>query len=77
MLLPLFEETGAINVISRWVIRECIAMLKHHHESLKVSLNITTRDLVDDDFVPLVKELIQGINPERLVFEVTETGIFY
>ncbi|WP_198679014.1 putative bifunctional diguanylate cyclase/phosphodiesterase [Aliidiomarina haloalkalitolerans] len=74
--IALFEETGAINVITRWVIRECIAMLKHHHESLKVSLNITTRDLVDDDFVPLVKELIQGINPERLVFEVTETGIF-
>lgn len=74
--IPLFEESGAINQITRWVIRECIAMLKRHDESLKISLNITTRDLIDDDFVPLVKELVSDVNPKRLIFEVTETGGF-
>ncbi|MCH8501728.1 MAG: EAL domain-containing protein [Aliidiomarina sp.] len=74
--IPIFEESGVIGKITRWVIAEAIAMLKRHNTDLQVSVNVTTRDLVDEDFLPFLQHKLQDFDTSRIVLEVTETGIF-
>lgn len=74
--IPLFEESGIIGRVTRWVIDEAIAMLKRQDEQLHVSVNVTTRDLVDEDFLPFLQNKMKNFDARRLVLEVTETGIF-
>lgn len=72
--IPLLEESGMINQVTRWVIQEAVAMIKRNH--IKLCVNITTRDLVDDDFIEFVASNTTDIKPGQLIFEVTESDLF-
>lgn len=74
--IPLFEESGIISKVTRWVIDEAIVMLQRHDEQLQISVNVTTRDLVDEEFLPFLQNKLKNFDARRLVLEVTETGIF-
>ncbi|MBU0482448.1 MAG: EAL domain-containing protein [Proteobacteria bacterium] len=81
--IPLAEETGLIIPLSRWVLRQACRQLRRWDEMypngspLKMSINISSRMLLLDDFTGDVAACIrdEGIQAESLVIEITENVI--
>jgi EAL domain-containing protein (putative c-di-GMP-specific phosphodiesterase class I) len=78
--IPLAEETGLIVPIGRWVLEESCRRLrawegKEKTRRLVLSVNISARELQQDDFVDNVKEILlqTGIDPAMLSLEITES----
>lgn len=76
--IPLLEESGDINQVTRWVIKQAIAFIRDNPEQtsgINISVNITTRDLVDPYFLSFVTETVANFDARQLTFEVTESGL--
>ena len=77
--IPVAERTGLIHKINHFVLRKAIHRLsslnKDNHD-LTLSINLSGRVIDDPDLLSQLKHLLNtsGINPERLVFELTETA---
>ncbi len=77
--IPLAEETGLIVPIGKWVLREACEQSKRWEQkgfgSVPVAVNISVRQLQDDEFIKAVKKIIDdvGINPSLLELEITES----
>jgi diguanylate cyclase (GGDEF)-like protein/PAS domain S-box-containing protein len=78
VFIPLAEQSGAIVGIGRWVLETAcghlVALGAEGHE-LSMSVNVSGRQLGDDDFVACVATVLaaSGLAPERLVLEMTES----
>lgn len=76
--IPLAEESDTIRDIGKWVLEESCRFIRYlsamGNGDVRVSVNISPRQLAADDFVALVSEVIncEGINPQQLEIEVTE-----
>jgi diguanylate cyclase (GGDEF)-like protein len=76
--IPLAEESDTIRQIGKWVLGETCRFIRKlaamGNEDIRVSVNVSPRQLVVDDFVALVREAIdrEKINPNQLEIEVTE-----
>ncbi|HEY2636170.1 MAG TPA: EAL domain-containing protein, partial [Solirubrobacteraceae bacterium] len=73
------ERLGLIGAIDRWVVRQAIALMGEHHRAgreLSLAVNLSGRSIGDPGLVNLVAcELAAaGVDPGRLLFEVTETA---
>lgn len=78
LFIPLLEESGNIKKVTRWVIKEVISFINSHKpqtDNVKFSVNITTRDLVDDSFVEFVRDVVEDLVTNSLIFEVTESEL--
>ena len=78
--VPLAEESGNVRKLTRWVLATGIAQAGRWQEAgmaLRLSLNISARDLDDNDLPRRVSELltIHRVNPGGIVLEVTESAI--
>jgi diguanylate cyclase (GGDEF)-like protein len=81
--LPIAEQTGLIVPIGAWVLQEaCAQAASWSAESagaaaLTVSVNLSARQLLDPDVVPLVESTLaaSGLDPSLLVLEITETAL--
>jgi diguanylate cyclase (GGDEF)-like protein/PAS domain S-box-containing protein len=81
--IPLAEETRLIIPIGRWVLKEACKQLLEWEERYKdevplsMSVNISSVQLNCQDFVEQVEQIISevGLNPVRLVLEITESMI--
>ena len=78
--VPLAEESGNVRRLTRWVLAAGIAQAGRWQEaglSLRVSLNISARDLDDNELPRRVAELLKlhRVNPGGIVLEVTESAI--
>jgi EAL domain-containing protein (putative c-di-GMP-specific phosphodiesterase class I) len=79
--IPLAEETGQIVELGTWVLREATQRVRDMHEELGVtpwiSVNLSTRQLEQDDLVDVVAAAISdsGLAAEHLVLEITETAM--
>ncbi|BCB02658.1 sensor domain-containing protein [Bacillus sp. KH172YL63] len=77
--IPLAEETGLINPIGKWVLREACQQSKSWEEQglgvIPVAVNISVRQIKDDGFVDMVKETLaeMAFQPSRLELEITES----
>jgi EAL domain-containing protein (putative c-di-GMP-specific phosphodiesterase class I) len=75
------EETGLIVQIGRWVLQTACGFMKAlndtMHSSYKVSVNISVVQLMQGDFVSMVKEVLEttGFNPMLLELELTESKL--
>lgn len=79
--IPVAEQTGGIKKIGEWVLREaCIFALNikmKFNKTIEVSVNISSIQLGQDDFIDIVKNTIKniGVTPDMIGIEVTETAL--
>ncbi len=79
--LPLAEQTGLIDPLTDWVVGEA---LRQMHEwsgpaaGLSVAVNVSARNLSQASFADrvLAAVALSGLEPGRLVLEITETALF-
>ena len=74
------EETGFVREITRWVVAAGVrqaAQLVREGLDLHVSLNVSALDVQQRDFAQDVAHALQtaGLDPARLVLEITESGV--
>jgi diguanylate cyclase (GGDEF)-like protein len=78
--IALAEETGNIRRLTRWALTAGISQAKRWSvadRAIRVSINVSARDLADTDLPRRVAELlaIHGVAPEQIVLEITESAI--
>ncbi len=82
--LPLAEETGLSVSLGEWVLAEACRQLQiwqaqfaslPHLERLKISLNLSSQQLQQPQFIPKLDDILQatGVNGSCLRLEVTES----
>ncbi|OLE28552.1 MAG: hypothetical protein AUG44_07155, partial [Actinobacteria bacterium 13_1_20CM_3_71_11] len=78
--IPLAEESGFIEPLGRWVLREACRQLTRWHQRhatrFSVAVNVSFRQLASAGFVDEVAEVLRetGLDPAHLVLELTETA---
>lgn len=77
--IPFAEQTSDIRELTRWVIaRGCLdaAKMAEQGHAVRISVNISVRDLLDSQFYLYVRECLAAakIPPSRLGLEITESG---
>jgi len=78
--VPFAEQTGNIRMITRWVIdaavRQCGEWQASGH-ALKISINVSARDLLDREIVAYVSGTLQKyqVRPELICLELTESAL--
>lgn len=80
VFMQVAEETGLINSIGEWVIREACDQLaswklRSGWNDLRVSVNVSARQIQRPGFVTMVKGMMDdvGVEPGSLGMEITET----
>ena len=79
--IPLAEQMGVINDITRWIIREACRLNKTWTNKglgkFRVAVNISGSEFVEDNFVDIVRLSLEhtGLDPKQLELEVTETAL--
>jgi diguanylate cyclase (GGDEF)-like protein/PAS domain S-box-containing protein len=78
--IPVAEDTGLILPIGEWVLRRGLEQLARWHEQpalepLHMAINVSAAQIHRGDFAALVQNLLrsQGVAPERLELEITES----
>jgi diguanylate cyclase (GGDEF)-like protein/PAS domain S-box-containing protein len=75
------EETGLINPIGRWVLREACRqtrrLIDEFGRPIRVSVNVSARQLAQQGFVAEVREALAdaGLAPVALELELTESAL--
>jgi diguanylate cyclase len=78
--IPLAEQTGLIRPLSRWVLNEALRQSRAWQDAdlyLPLSVNLSTRDLLDSQLPELVAGLLERWNvaPSALKLEITESAV--
>ncbi|WML50573.1 EAL domain-containing protein [Neobacillus sp. PS3-34] len=77
--ISLAEETGLIVPLGKWVLRKACEQNKAWQdrglEAFPIAVNISVRQIQEDDFVELVTKILQetGLDPNFLELEITES----
>lgn len=81
--IPIAEETGLINEIAIWVLRQACADIQNLNvstgQSLRVSVNLSPNQLMDPNLVHQVKDALcqAGMQPDYLELELTEGAFIH
>ncbi|WP_309573155.1 bifunctional diguanylate cyclase/phosphodiesterase, partial [Deinococcus sp.] len=76
--IPVAELTGLMGQLGTWVLRTaCLEAARWTGDHLTISVNVSSTQLRDTHFVDHIHVALRdsGLNPHRLVLEVTETGL--
>ncbi|MBB1486126.1 putative bifunctional diguanylate cyclase/phosphodiesterase [Oceanospirillum sediminis] len=77
--IPLTEDTGLINPLGYWIVRQAFLDTNRINKltefPLQVAINLSVRQFRNPELVIMVSDLIRetGINPEWVEFEITES----
>gem|GEM_PF-356568 len=77
--IPLAEQSGLIQSIGYWVLREACLFAQRLAENgwidIHIAVNVSPFQLSDDDFIENVRKVLDetGIMPKQLALEITET----
>jgi diguanylate cyclase (GGDEF)-like protein len=77
--LTMAERLGMITAVDAWVVREAVALVAQQAgggRPLTFNVNISGRSVANSELVEVVDEALKktGVDPSRLVFELTETA---
>ncbi|MGK2953500.1 MAG: EAL domain-containing protein [Thiobacillus sp.] len=74
--IQLAEKSGRIIDIDRWVIREVLRMLAANPAIPPIAVNLSGRSLSEPSFPHFINNALReaGVNPNRLIVEITETA---
>lgn len=82
VFVPIAERSGLVVELDLWVLEHALAQLSAWSDEptvrrLEISVNVSGRSLLDPTFVEDCLRLLaeSGVDPRRLVFEVTETAL--
>ena len=80
--IPLAERSGSMNLLTDWVIEECIRQMaewNHRGLHLQLSINISAADLRGDDLATKVAALLARyqVSAQQLIFEITESAVMH
>ncbi len=75
--IPLAEESGLIDQIGEWVLREACREAASWRKPLQIAINLSPVQLRRQELVPIVHSILleTGLPPERLVLEITEGAL--
>jgi EAL domain-containing protein (putative c-di-GMP-specific phosphodiesterase class I) len=79
--IPLAEETGLINQIGEWILREACKANKHwqdeNYEHICVGVNLSPKQFYDPMFTSYLTKVLSdtGMNPNFLELEITEKTV--
>jgi EAL domain-containing protein (putative c-di-GMP-specific phosphodiesterase class I) len=75
--VPAAEKSGKILDIDRWVIRESVALLKRVPRLPAIAVNISGRSFDEPTLPQYIAEQLSapGVEPQRLMVELTETSV--
>jgi len=78
--IPFAEQTGFIRQITVWMLEAGVQGLQRWQEAglaMKLSINLSTRDLLDPDLADRVRSLLDRhrVSAARLCLEITESAI--
>ena len=78
------EETGLIHSIGEWVLKTVCAHIRAWDKRgnlvpMRISINVSAWQIARPDFATAVLRTLkqQGVAPERLALEITETAVMY
>ena len=76
--VPLAEETGAINAIGAWVLRQACQVAASWNGDYRIAVNLSPLQISQPDFFSTLNAALQnsGLAPSRLELELTETSAF-
>ena len=74
--IPIAEQTGSIQRIGSWALREACRLAAGWPDAIRVAVNISPRQLDRDDLGSKVLEALKvsGLSPDRLELEITESA---
>jgi sensor c-di-GMP phosphodiesterase-like protein len=77
VFIKIAEELGFMGAITKSVLQHALhdfAETFHNHPDFRISINVAAADLVDPNFLPMLKESLRRmrVKPESLVIEITE-----
>ncbi len=74
--IPSAERLGMIGEIDRFVIEHAVAWLSGHEHPERLNVNISAITLADESILDHIRDVVRtsGVDPTRLVFELTETA---
>ena len=78
--LPVAEQTGLIEPLTRWVLDAALAEVRGWGErfpTITMAVNVSARNLGRTDFANTVLGALYrgGVDPHRLIIEITETAL--
>lgn len=80
IFIPLAEKSGYIHKLTLWVLDnalEYLSILRKNDIKIKMSVNISIYNVLDNNFIPDVNDLIEkwSIPAEQLILEVRESSM--
>jgi EAL domain-containing protein (putative c-di-GMP-specific phosphodiesterase class I) len=80
VFIPLAEESGLINQLTDWVLENSAMQIKHWLDegySLTLAVNLSVKDLMQEDLHTKLESLIKRIDlpPNVLELEITESTL--
>ena len=79
--ISIAEETGFIKILGEWILKSACHYIKdlnnRKNAKFKISVNISVIQLLQDNFVDIVKQVLidSRLSPELLELEITESVI--
>jgi diguanylate cyclase (GGDEF)-like protein len=80
--IPILEQTGQIREVGRWVLQQACEQMAAWHargDTIDISVNVSAGQLDSDAVVGHVRDALtaSGLDPTRLIIEVTETALMH
>src|SRR6185437_2251149 len=78
--IPFSEQTGFIRMLTRWMLEQSAMLCRDLGErgiAAKISVNLSARDLLDQDLPRKFSEVLNryGVKPTSFCLEITESSI--
>ncbi|MEJ2200583.1 MAG: EAL domain-containing protein, partial [Desulfuromonadaceae bacterium] len=74
--IPALEATGEMHLIDHWVILNAIRLLGRYPSLKRLAINLSAHAFNDSEFIPRVEKALreEGVEPNRVIFELTESA---